>query len=160
MITELPTKRTESLSQWQTFLGDFTYTMAAKINWHRYGTKLRTVTLCIKLILNFLSSSISQSVVVRLCTQSAPQAASPSARLDSSVDNIVSSSAFDFFAKCKWKLSHILQVKILHRSCVFAFFRQLIVKKMQYRVARSQCLVYSWTDWYFYISKVDRLVLR
>jgi len=73
--------------------------MAAKINWHRYGTKLRTVTLCIKLILNFLSSSISQSVVIRLCTQSAPQAASPSARLGSSVDNIVSSSAFDIFCK-------------------------------------------------------------
>ena len=25
----------------KTFLGVFTYKMAAKINWHRYGTKLR-----------------------------------------------------------------------------------------------------------------------
>jgi len=29
-----------ALSQWQTFLTVFTYKMAAKINWHRYGTKL------------------------------------------------------------------------------------------------------------------------
>ena len=28
------------LSQWQTFLTVFIYKMAAKINWHRYGTKL------------------------------------------------------------------------------------------------------------------------
>jgi len=33
--------RISALSQWQTFLGVFTYKMAAKINWHRYGTQLR-----------------------------------------------------------------------------------------------------------------------
>ena len=41
MITDLPTKGIYVLSQWQTFLEDFTYKMAAKINWHRYGTTLR-----------------------------------------------------------------------------------------------------------------------
>jgi len=36
------------ITQWQIFLGVFTYKMAAKINRHRYGTKLRhCVTLCI-----------------------------------------------------------------------------------------------------------------
>ena len=33
--------RAYARSQWQTFLGVFTYKMAAKINRHRYGTKLR-----------------------------------------------------------------------------------------------------------------------
>jgi len=42
VITDLPTKRIWALSsQWQTFLGVFTYKMVAKINWHRYGTKVR-----------------------------------------------------------------------------------------------------------------------
>jgi len=41
MITDLLTKRIQALSQWQTFLGVFTYKMAAKINWHKYATKLR-----------------------------------------------------------------------------------------------------------------------
>jgi len=35
------TKRIWALLQWQTFLGVITYKMAAKTNWHRYGTKLR-----------------------------------------------------------------------------------------------------------------------
>jgi len=30
-----------AISQWQTFIRVFTYKMAAKINWRRYGTKLR-----------------------------------------------------------------------------------------------------------------------
>jgi len=41
MTTDLPTKRIQTLSQWQTFLGVFTHKMAAKIKWHRYETKLR-----------------------------------------------------------------------------------------------------------------------
>ena len=41
MITDSPTKRILALSQWQTFITVFTYKMAAEINWHRYGTKLR-----------------------------------------------------------------------------------------------------------------------
>ena len=41
MITDLPTKRIWPLSQWQIFLRVFTYKTAAKINWHRYGTKFR-----------------------------------------------------------------------------------------------------------------------
>ena len=41
MITDLPVKRICVLSHWQTFLRVFTYNMAAEINWHRYGTKLR-----------------------------------------------------------------------------------------------------------------------
>ena len=37
MITDLPTKRITA-----TYISrSFTYKMAAKINWHRYGTKLR-----------------------------------------------------------------------------------------------------------------------
>ena len=41
MITDLPTKRIKALSPLQTFLTLFTYKMAEKINWHRYGTKSR-----------------------------------------------------------------------------------------------------------------------
>ena len=40
MITDLRTKRIRVLSQWQTFLRVCTYKTAAKINWHRYGTKV------------------------------------------------------------------------------------------------------------------------
>ena len=40
MITNLPTKRIEPPWQWQTFLKVLTYKIAAKINWHSYGTKL------------------------------------------------------------------------------------------------------------------------
>ena len=41
MSSDLTTKRIQALSQWQTFLAVLTYKMAAKINWHGYGTKLR-----------------------------------------------------------------------------------------------------------------------
>ena len=37
----LTNKACMALLQWQTFLRVFTYKMAAKINWYRYGTKLR-----------------------------------------------------------------------------------------------------------------------
>jgi len=39
MITDLQTKL--SLNREKIFMRVFTYKMAAKINWHRYGTKLR-----------------------------------------------------------------------------------------------------------------------
>ena len=43
MITDLQTKRSlfKRYHREKTFLRVFTYEMAAKINWHRYGTKLR-----------------------------------------------------------------------------------------------------------------------
>ena len=42
MITDLPTKRIYTrYHSGKHFSGVFTYKMAAKINWHRHGTKLR-----------------------------------------------------------------------------------------------------------------------
>jgi len=41
MTTDLPTGRILALSQRRTFLGVFTYKMAAKTNYHGCGTKLR-----------------------------------------------------------------------------------------------------------------------
>ena len=38
MITDLPTKCIQVLSQWQTFLRVFVYKMAAKINGKNYAT--------------------------------------------------------------------------------------------------------------------------
>jgi len=43
VITDLQTKRNQTLSQWQTFLS-FTYKMAANINWHRYEMIITSVS--------------------------------------------------------------------------------------------------------------------
>jgi len=40
----------------------YTYKMAAKINWHRYGTKLVTVTLCILYELKRVSTVLVSTV--------------------------------------------------------------------------------------------------
>jgi len=41
IITDLPIKRIKRYHSDKNFLDFFAYKMAAKINWHRYGTKLR-----------------------------------------------------------------------------------------------------------------------
>ena len=73
MITDLPTQRIWALSQWQTFPGVFTYKMAAKINWHRFGTKLRYCRLMYTvafLCANILRLSAISSVISVLAENS------------------------------------------------------------------------------------------
>ena len=45
----------------------FTYKMAAKINWHRYGTKYVTVTLCILKVGNIYLTTVLQSACLSVC---------------------------------------------------------------------------------------------
>jgi len=54
-----------ALSQWQTFLRVFTYKMAAKINWHRYGTKLHHCHPMYRGSVNWATCSLASSCLRR-----------------------------------------------------------------------------------------------